>query len=200
MNKVLLNQIGRMLKLYREKTGRNQGEIATQAGISVSMLSQIERGMVSPSIDTLVMVCQALDLDPADLFKKLSNNRQVRIHHHGERLTMANEGVRYEQLMSISRGFYQMELFLLMMDPGHKTTLSGKGHEGVEIGYVLEGSAILHIDGIDYTLCKGDSMSFSSHLVHQLSNHGPETFKSVWSISPPHVDYLHTGENSSKSN
>jgi transcriptional regulator with XRE-family HTH domain len=52
MNKVLLNQIGRMLKLYREKTGRNQGEIATQAGISISMLSQIERGMVSPSIDT----------------------------------------------------------------------------------------------------------------------------------------------------
>lgn len=192
MNKVLLNQIGRMLKLYREKTGRNQGEIATQAGISISMLSQIERGMVSPSIDTLVMVCQALDLDPADLFKKLSNGRQVRIHHHGERLTMENDGVRYEQLMTVSQGAYQMELFLLVMAPGHKTTLSGKGHEGMEVGYVLEGSAILHIDGIDYQLRKGDSMSFSSHLVHQLSNQGTETFISVWSISPPHIDYLHS--------
>lgn len=188
-----------MLKLYREKTGQNQGEIATQANISISMLSQIERGMVSPSIDTLVMVCQALDLDPADLFKKLSNDRQVRIHHHGERLTMVNDGVRYEQLMSISRGVYQMELFLLVMDPGHKTTLSGKGHEGVEIGYVLEGSATLRIDGIDYLLREGDSMSFSSHLVHQLSNHGAETFKSVWSISPPHVDYLHTEEKQKQS-
>ena len=39
-----------------------------------------------------------------------------------------------------------MELFLLVMAPGHKTTLSGKGHEGVEIGYVLEGSAILNIE------------------------------------------------------
>ena len=199
MNKVLLNQIGRMLKIYREKTGRNQGEISTQAGISISMLSQIERGMVSPSIDTLVMVCQALDLDPADLFKKLSNDRQVRIHHHGERLTMLNDGVGYEQLMSISRGVYQMELFLLVIAPGHKTTLSGKGHEGVEIGYVLEGSAILNIGGIDYPLREGDSMSFSSHLPHQLSNQGTVTFKSVWSISPPHVDYLHTGEKEKKS-
>ncbi len=204
MNKVLLNQvvprIGRMLKLYREKTGRNQGDIAAQAGISISMLSQIERGMVSPSIDTLVMVCQALGLDPADLFKKLSNDRPVRIHHQSERLTMINEGVRYEQLMTSSQGVYQMELFLLEMNPGSKTTLSGRGHEGVEVGYVLGGMAVLNIDGIDYPLKEGDSMYFNSHLPHQLSNSGKDMFRAVWSISPPHVDYLHTADNEHENN
>lgn len=197
MNKVLLNQIipriGRMLKLYREKTGRNQGDIAAQAGISISMLSQIERGMVSPSIDTLVMVCQSLGLDPADLFKTLSTDLPVRIHHRGERLTMVNEGIRYEQLMTSSQGVYQMELFLLEVDPGHKTTLSGKGHDGVEIGFVLNGTAILNIDSVDYMIQEGDSMYFNSHLPHQLCNSGSDVFRAVWSISPPHVDYLQTG-------
>lgn len=204
MNKVLLNQIipriGQTLRLYREKTGRNQSDIASQAGISISMLSQIERGMVSPSIDTLVMVCQSLGLDPSDLFKRLSNDRPVRIHHFGERLTMKNEGIRYEQLMISSQGVYQMELFLLELDPGYKTTLSGKGHEGVEIGYVLNGNAILNIDGVEHQVLEGDSIYFNSHLPHQLSNSGPDIFIAVWSISPPHVDYLHAGDNEKEHN
>ena len=65
-------------------------------------------------------------------------------------------------------------------------------------GYVLEGSTILNISGIDYPLREGDSMSQFSPS-HQLSNQGTATFKSVWSISPPHVDYLHTGEKEKKS-
>ena len=52
--KQIVPKIGKILKVFREKTGQNQGDIASKAGISISMLSQIERGMVSPSIETLV--------------------------------------------------------------------------------------------------------------------------------------------------
>jgi transcriptional regulator with XRE-family HTH domain len=194
MNTVTLKKIvprlGRFLKLFREKTGRNQGDVALQAGISISMLSQIERGTVSPSIDTLMMVCTVLGLDPADLFKMLSTDRPVRVHHQGERLTMENSGVRYEQLMTSSQGAYQVELFLLEVDPGCQTMLSSEGHDGIEIGYVLEGCAILRVDNSDYQLREGDSMHLNSHLPHQLCNSGQKKFKAVWSISPPHVDYF----------
>jgi len=194
MDKVLLKQIvpklGQLLKLFREKTGRNQGDIAQKAGISISMLSQIERGLVSPSIDTLVMVCHALNLDPADLFKMLSTDRPVRIHHYGERLTMSNNGIRYEQLMTSSQGPAQLELFLLEVEPGCRTMLSNEGHEGTEIGYILKGNAVLCVDGEEYEVQENDSILFNSHLPHQLHNKGNEIFKSVWSISPPHVDYL----------
>ena len=194
MDKVLLKQIvpkiGQLLKLFREKTGRNQSDIAMVAGISVSMLSQIERGVVSPSIDTLVMVCQALGLEPADLFKMLSTDRPVLIHHQGERLTMVNSGIKYEQLMTSSHGPSQFELFLLEVMPGCKTMLSNEGHQGAEIGYVLKGSALMSVDDVEYLVKEGDSISFNSQLPHQLHNQGKEIFKAVWSISPPHVDYL----------
>ena len=188
--KSVVPQLGSFLKLFREKTGQNQSDIASGAGISISMLSQIERGIVSPSIDTLVMVCTALNLDPGDLFKLISTNHPVRIHHEGERLTMENRGTIYEQLMTCSHGAYQAEMFLLEVKSGCDTALSSEGHEGVEIGFALQGKAVLKVNNTDYHITKGDSMFFNSNLPHQLFNPGPELFRAVWSISPPHVDYL----------
>lgn len=194
MNTVLLKdvipRIGQILKVYREKTGRNQGDIAPKAGISVSMLSQIERGIVAPSIETLMTVCAALDIDPSELFKKIATTAPVRIHHKGERLRNELSGVRYEQLMTSLHPTYQAEMFLIEVAPGKSTTFSGGGHEGAEMGYVVAGSAVLTAGTGTYPLREGDSIYFNAQLPHQLSNTGNEPFKAVWSISPPHVDFL----------
>ena len=195
MDTLIIKQInprlGRILKTYRETTGRNQGDVASKAGISVSMLSQIERGIVAPSIETLMMVCSVLDLDVSQLFRMVASNEpQVRIHHSNERLRNEVGGVHYEQLMTSTQGSWQAEMFLLEVAPGCSTTFSGGGHEGVEIGYVLAGEAVLTVDGNDYRIGKGDSIHFSSHLTHQLRNRGKSAFRAIWSISPPHVDYL----------
>jgi len=199
MDTLIIKQInprlGRILKTYREKTGRNQGDVASKAGISVSMLSQIERGTVAPSIETLVMVCSVLDLDVSNLFRMIAaNEHPVRIHHSGERLRSEVGGVHYEQLMTSTQGSWQAEMFLLEVSPGSSTTFSGGGHEGIEMGYVLAGEAMLTVDGKDYPVCQGDSIHFSSHLPHQLRNRGKKAFKAIWSISPPHVDYLGNSE------
>jgi len=84
----MLPELGKIVRVFREKSNRNLGTVARAAGISISMLSQIERGMVSPSIDTLCMVCRALDLDVAELFRRLSREEPVRVHRQGERLKM----------------------------------------------------------------------------------------------------------------
>jgi transcriptional regulator with XRE-family HTH domain len=195
--KQIVPKIGKILKAFREKTGQNQGDIASKAGISISMLSQIERGMVSPSIETLVAVCGAVGLEPSDLFKRLSGDRPVRIHHPGERLKMVQGGIGYEQLMTSVQGAYQAEMFLLEVEPGFRTSLSAAGHEGVEIGFVLEGEAVLTVDGVEYGIANGDSVFFSSILPHQLQNRAQKPFRAVWSISPPHVDYLSNFEEQS---
>ena len=199
MDEVLLKDIvprlGRLIKLYREKTGQNQSDIAVKAGISISMLSQIERGVVSPSIDTLVMVCEALGMNPSELFTRLSLKSPVRIHHPDERLKMRSGGIRYEQLITTSDSAYPAELCLIEVKPGNKTVLSKHGHEGVEMGFVLSGTGVLIIDGSEYVVKGGDSISFNSNHPHQLRNTGNTVLKAVWSIAPPHVDYLNVNDN-----
>jgi transcriptional regulator with XRE-family HTH domain len=194
MNTVLLKdsipKIGQILKVYREKTGKNQSEIAQKAGISVSMLSQIERGMVAPSVETLLMVCGVLDLDPSDLFKQIGAAAPVRIHHKGERLRNELGGVRYEQLMTSLHPMYQAEMFLIEVAAGKSSAFSGGGHEGAEMGYVLAGIAVLTVDGEPFPIREGDSIYFNAQLPHQVANTGSDTFRAVWSIAPPHVDFL----------
>jgi transcriptional regulator with XRE-family HTH domain len=194
MNTVLLNKphkgIGVILKAYREKTGLNQAEIAKKAHISTSMLSQIERSVVSPSIDTLFSVCNALGLDITHLFRSISDKQQVRVLHKGERLKNTSDGIQYEQLVVNVDAAFPAELFLLEIAPCQKVGLSENGHEGTEMGYVLYGTALLVVDGKEYILKEGDSVVFNASLPHGLENTGTEPFKAVWNALPPHKDYL----------
>jgi transcriptional regulator with XRE-family HTH domain len=194
MNKVILKSmvpvIGDILKRYREKLQKHQGDIASQAGISISMLSQIERGVVSPSIDTLCGVCAALGLDLSELFRRIAPETAVVIKRPGERLSSRHEGVLFEQLALSVQPNLPAELLLLEVMPGKRIGLSGNGHEGVEMGYVLEGSALLTIEEKDFLLEKGDSVSFNANLPHGLVNNGKKGFKALWAALPPHKDYL----------
>ncbi len=187
-------RIGRILKVFREKTGHNQSAVAAKAGISTSMLSQIERGVVAPSIDTLFFVCEALGLDTADLFSRVSQRSPVRIHERGQRLITEAEGARYEQLVASADSSHPAEMFLLELKPARRVGLSGSGHEGVEMGYVLAGNAILTVDGQEYRIGPGDGVSFASHLPHNLVNDSKRPFRAVWTVLPPHKDYLELGE------
>ena len=194
MNKATLksvpSDIGRIFRLVREKTGNHQGDIAERAGISISMLSQIERGMVSPSIETLLAVCAALDLDAAELFKRILPHDPVRLIHTGKRLSTESDGVRYEQLVASADASYPAEMFLMEVAPGASVGMSDRGHEGVELGFVLDGEAVLIVDKKENVVTKGDTVSFSSHLPHRLENRGKSQFKAIWTAMPPHKDYL----------
>jgi transcriptional regulator with XRE-family HTH domain len=186
-------RIGKALRAYREKTGRYQSEVAREAGISTSMLSQIERAAVSPSIETLMAVCGALEVDMADLFRRLSPQTPVRIVSPAHRLRTEERGVRYEQLISSSDTAFPAEMFMLEVEPGKQIGLSGQGHEGVEMGLVLEGRARLNVDGVEHELNEGDSVCFSCHLPHTLRNIAGVNFQAVWTTLPPHTDYLKVG-------
>jgi transcriptional regulator with XRE-family HTH domain len=182
--------IGNFLRIFREKTRKSQGEVARKAGISISMLSQIERGMVSPSIDTLFNVCNGVGMDIGELFRRLSADAPVRLQRAGQRLGTQHGGILFEQLAASTSANHPAELFLLEVRPGKRVGMSIGGHEGVEMGYVLEGDALLGVVGLEYQLKAGDSVSFNANLPHSLVNPGKRTFRAVWAAVPPHKDYL----------
>ena len=198
MNTVTLNnnfaKIGSILKVYREKSGQFQSDIAKRAGISTSMLSQIERSVVSPSIETLFDVCEALGLNIATLFNSIAKKKNVRINHKNERLKTERNGIYYEQLMIHIDNPYQSEMLLLEIDSKKEVGMSTKGHTGIEMGYILSGSATLFVNNIEYPLQAGDSVSFDSSLPHKIRNTGKTKFRAIWNTLPPHKDYLEINE------
>jgi len=183
-------EIGKILRSYREKTGKKQSEIAFLAHISTSMLSQIERGAVSPSIDTLADVCSGLGLDIVEVFRRMSKKPAVHVVSSSNRLKSEDGGIRYERLVVNSDLAHAAEMFLLEMAPGSDAGLSQRGHDGVEMGFVLQGQACLTVDGHEYHIVEGDSVSFNSRFPHKVANDGTGPFLAVWTALPPHHDYF----------
>ena len=54
--------LGKMIRAHRRARGLTQAELAEKSGRSIDAISQIERGLNVPSVETLVAVAEALDV------------------------------------------------------------------------------------------------------------------------------------------
>lgn len=60
-------QIARILREAREKRGLSMNAVAERSGLSQPMVSLVERELRNPTIDTLLRLAFALELDLADV-------------------------------------------------------------------------------------------------------------------------------------
>lgn len=60
MNKKLQNEISKNIKNEREKRRLTQLEVAEKAGLSVNHYAKIERGEVTPGLDTFEAIVKAI--------------------------------------------------------------------------------------------------------------------------------------------
>lgn len=60
-------EIGKNIKKYRKKAGYTQAELANRIGISKVHMSHMEGGSVSMSIESLLKLCEALQITPNHL-------------------------------------------------------------------------------------------------------------------------------------
>lgn len=178
---------GEKIRAVRERKGLTLKEVAEKAGVSESLVSQIERNRVSPAIDTLLSLADVLDIDLEYLFADYKRERLVRITRKNERETFTRPGVLYERLAQLEGSKHQngIEAYYITIDAGQQNKSTEYGHPGWELGVVAEGNAELTIGRESYTLVPGDSVSFRSDAPHVISNTGDAPLKILWVITPP---------------
>ncbi len=92
---------GEKLRQMREHKGYTLKYVAQMAGVSESLVSQIERNHVSPAIDTLLSLADVLDINLEFLFEEYRRQHPVQLIRRGERAKMAEGDVDYEELSKI---------------------------------------------------------------------------------------------------
>ena len=65
--------IGKVIRKYREEKGLSQEVLSGLAGLDRTHYSKIERGLRSPTIDTLFKIAGALDMPPHQLMMEIEN-------------------------------------------------------------------------------------------------------------------------------
>jgi len=186
---------GERIRALREMQKLTLKRVAYSVGISESLLSQIERNKVSPSIDTLIRIADALGVDMEHLFKDYRQQRTVSILRKENRSRLEKDGVVYEQLSRLIDGETEtaMEIVLLELSPGCRKGSSQYGHRGKEVGILLEGEVDLLYGGTSYRLQEGDSISFDSTIPHTLINQSNAQAKAIWIMSPPKLNFFADG-------
>src|SRR5207247_769237 len=69
--------LGGRIRAARGRRGLSVGELASQAGVSKSLISQIERGIAAPSIDTVRRLASVLQVPVFSLFLEEPDNGMV---------------------------------------------------------------------------------------------------------------------------
>jgi transcriptional regulator with XRE-family HTH domain len=94
---------GEKIRDIREKSGLTLREVAQRIEVSESLISQIERNKVSPSIDTLFSIAEALEVDLDYLFSDYQKKRRVSIVRKDSMKKIKTDGITYHQLSVLPR-------------------------------------------------------------------------------------------------
>lgn len=178
---------GEKIRRIREKRKITLKSVANQAGVSESLVSQIETNKVSPAIDTLLKIADILDIDFEYLFNDYRKNKNVNLVKKDQRNKIIMHDVSYEQLSKTvdKDEIHGIEAYYLEIKPGGEKGSKEYGHQGKELGIILEGTGEFTIGNKSYVINPGDSLSFSSDIPHVLKNLGTEPLKAYWVITPP---------------
>lgn len=192
MSKDLNYRFGEKIRLVRERRGMTLKEVGAEANVSESLVSQIERNKVSPSVDTLMAITDALDIDAEYLFRDYRKKRKLQIISEAKRNSLTLGNVTYFQLASIkddeaSGGRCNVESLLIEIEPNGQKGDIEYGHPGNEIGIILSGQGELLYGTEVHELKRGDSISFGSDIPHILRNTGEEKLLAIWILTPPRV-------------
>ncbi len=177
---------GEKLRQVREHKGYTLKVVAQRAGVSESLVSQIERNHVSPAIDTLLALADVLDINLEYLFEEYRKVRPVQIIRKTERPNVLEDTVTYEELAHppANGSDTTIESYLIKIPAGSHTQKGSYGHIGREMGLIIQGKAKLVYEGKEYLLDEGDSVSFSAGASHNLENVGNEELIAVWIVTP----------------
>ena len=161
-------------------------DVASKAGVSSSLLSQIERNKISPSLDTLLQILEVYGVSPDKFFKDYKTSAKVEIIKRNEREIYKRKGFTYEKLCGDSqiKGDHSFNAFFMELGPGQQRGNSDGGHPGRELGIVVSGKAALIYGEDTYELRKGDSVSFFSHIPHIIKNSSKDIFQAYWIVTP----------------
>jgi len=182
-------KFGEKLRQVRERKGITLKAVARAIGASESLISQIERNKVSPSIDTLMSIAETLEIDLEYLFRQYKQDKEVFLCRKEEGNSLVLEDISYYQLSPApSEGDASpFEILLLEIQPGGSRGDTEYGHQGKEFGFLIRGKGRLVYGTKTYDLGEGDSITFSSSIPHSLINTGEDTLQAVWVITPPKI-------------
>jgi transcriptional regulator with XRE-family HTH domain len=181
---------GTNIRRHRLQSGLSLRQLADRAGVSPSLISQVERGVTDPSISSLRRIAEALDVSIFYLLGE-ANGAPPRPRLEGSivrstrrrRVLLPDSGLEYELLCpDVDR---QMEVWIGRLEPGAATADTPRGHAGEELMLVLSGRMELEYGGEVVELGPDDSIYIDGTTPHRHRAVGEQPLIFLSALTPP---------------
>lgn len=180
-----MTPLGARIKGLRAERELQQRQLAEKAGMTPSMVSQIEAGRLTPSLPTLGRLASALGVPIASLFEAAPHGR-LHVTRKREYPVVSFEGTS-EKWHVLGAGLFEGKIRAVVSTLGPR----GKGVKTdkviiapgqMKLFYVLEGRVALHYNGSSQQLLAGDSAYLDGGTPHGWENLGTKSAKALWVI------------------
>jgi transcriptional regulator with XRE-family HTH domain len=176
--------LGARIRALRLARGETLRKLASEAGVTESFLSQVERGVASPSIASVQRIAGALGKSIAELFA--TDDRAGIVVRAADRRRVVYQGLGAidEFLTRATDG--RLQVIMSSIQPGGGTGDEAYIHDSdEEVVVVLEGVLDLWVGPEHYRLETGDAVTHSSRVPHRNTNPGPGVARVLFCITPP---------------
>jgi len=180
-------EIGEKINELRNSKDMTLKELSEKTSLSVSFLSQAERGLTSIAIITLQKIAEALGVDLNYFFTAPAAHRPMIMRSYEHEVFKASESNHINTNLGSQLPNRQMDPLLVTILPGQKPEdIQPYEHQGEEFVYVLEGIFTVFLEDKQYDLYPGDSMHIPSTIPHNWANFTSKLVK-ILSVSTPSV-------------
>ena len=175
-------EISRKIRETRKALGITLKELSEKTQLSISFLSQVERGVCSTTLTSLKKIADALGIPIGKLLDIGEQTSFVNRKDNQIILDLERSYVRYVPLSSTFEG-RKLEGILLTMGP-HYCDQETMVHTGEEFYYIMSGVATFIIDGMESEVREGEVIHFPSTLPHRTVNRQPCELKMLCVSTP----------------
>lgn len=178
-------KIGDALRNRRRELDLTLQAVADGVEVSKGFLSEVERDKASPSVATLVRLCDMLGISIGSLFQ-LDSTEVVRVE---ARKPAILGGIGLSDFLLSPKTAVRTQAILSIMAPGGTggdKLYSWRSEE--EFVFVVEGSVTMSLEGEEFVLREGDAMTFDPRRLHTFRNSSStKQAQALFILSPPVV-------------
>lgn len=177
-------EIGEKIKNLRTILGLTQEELAERAELTKGFISQLERGLTSPTIGSLEDVLEALGTNLSDFFKEDVQEKIAFTKDDSFEAIYENGNSILEWIVPNAQK-NSMEPIIITLNEKGSTSRSYEPFEGEEFGYVIKGKIEFIYGEKKQILKEGDCFYTKCKWERKIVNISNRETKVLWITNPP---------------
>lgn len=180
---------GERVRAFRKMRHLSLSQVADAAKVSVSFLSQLERGKTNASFENMRGVADALGVRLSDLFGE-TEVQPVHVLRRADRPSLTSAPGTLKTMLT-QTPIRHLEVFAGEFQPGADTGPTQYVHgDSQELFIVTRGAMTVHIGTSTFEVGEGDCIEYESSQPHRAENRSDDVSEVLWVVTPPtgHTD------------